>query len=100
MVYLNYQKELTMTNILVCDDDKEIVDAIEIYLNQEGFQVRDGLRLVVGVGGRVRGGKELGHASNLSAACGSGKARHNEKCRMTHCPKRFWADMVEMKDEF
>lgn len=28
-----------MTNILVCDDDKEIVDAIEIYLNQEGFQV-------------------------------------------------------------
>lgn len=39
MVYLNYQKELTMTNILVCDDDKEIVDAIEIYLNQEGFQV-------------------------------------------------------------
>ena len=20
--------------------------------------------------------------------------------RMTHCPKRFWADMVEMKDEF
>ena len=28
------------------------------------------------------------------------KARHNEKCRMTHCPKRFWADMVEMKDEF
>ncbi len=39
MVYLNYQKELTMTNILVCDDDKEIVDAIEIYLNKEGFQV-------------------------------------------------------------
>ena len=28
------------------------------------------------------------------------KARHNEKGRMTHCPKRFWADMVEMKDEF
>ena len=28
------------------------------------------------------------------------KARHNEKCRMTHCPKRFWADMVEMKNEF
>lgn len=25
--------------ILVCDDDKEIVDAIEIYLIQEGFQV-------------------------------------------------------------
>ena len=27
------------------------------------------------------------------------KARHNEKCRMTHCPKRFWADMVEMRSE-
>ena len=28
-----------MTNILVCDDDKEIVDAIEIYLMQEGFGI-------------------------------------------------------------
>ena len=28
-----------MTNILVCDDDKEIVDAIEIYLLQEGYNV-------------------------------------------------------------
>lgn len=28
-----------MTNILVCDDDKEIVDAIEIYLRQEGYQI-------------------------------------------------------------
>ena len=28
-----------MTNILVCDDEKEIVDAIEIYLQQEGYQV-------------------------------------------------------------
>ena len=27
-----------MTKILVCDDDKEIVDAIEIYLMQEGFE--------------------------------------------------------------
>ena len=26
-------------NILVCDDDKEIVDAIEIYMVQEGFHV-------------------------------------------------------------
>ena len=26
-----------MTNILVCDDDKEIVEAIEIYLAQEGY---------------------------------------------------------------
>ena len=24
------------------------------------------------------------------------KARRNEKGRMTHCPKRFWQDMVEM----
>ena len=28
-----------MTNIMVCDDDKEIVDAIEIYLQQEGYQI-------------------------------------------------------------
>ncbi len=28
-----------MYNILVCDDDKEIVDAIEIYLVQEGYHV-------------------------------------------------------------
>lgn len=28
-----------MENILVCDDDKEIVEAIEIYLEQEGFRV-------------------------------------------------------------
>ena len=27
------------------------------------------------------------------------KARHNEKGRMAHCPKRFWADMTEMKEE-
>jgi DNA-binding response OmpR family regulator len=28
-----------MDRILVCDDDREIVDAIEIYLEQEGYQV-------------------------------------------------------------
>ena len=28
-----------MTKILVCDDEKEIVDAIEIYLEQEGYTV-------------------------------------------------------------
>ncbi len=28
-----------MMNILVCDDDKEIVEAIDIYLQQEGYQV-------------------------------------------------------------
>ena len=26
-------------NILVCDDDKEIVNAIEIYLRNEGYEV-------------------------------------------------------------
>ena len=37
-----------MTNILVCDDDREIVEAIEIYLVQEGYHVikaYDGNRL-------------------------------------------------------
>lgn len=28
-----------MANILVCDDDKEIVDAIEIYLKNEGYVI-------------------------------------------------------------
>lgn len=28
-----------MYNVLVCDDDKEIVEAIEIYLSQEGYKV-------------------------------------------------------------
>ena len=28
-----------MYNILVCDDDKEIVEAIDIYLTQEGYHV-------------------------------------------------------------
>lgn len=28
-----------MANILVCDDDREIVEAIDIYLRQEGYQV-------------------------------------------------------------
>ena len=27
------------------------------------------------------------------------KARHNERGRMTHCPKRFWADMTELREE-
>jgi DNA-binding response OmpR family regulator len=38
-----------MYQILVCDDDKAIVDAIEIYLSQEGYQIRkayDGLQAV------------------------------------------------------
>lgn len=28
-----------MANILICDDDKEIVEAISIYLSQEGYQI-------------------------------------------------------------
>ena len=28
-----------MKSILVCDDDREIVDAIEIYLQQEGYRI-------------------------------------------------------------
>ena len=28
-----------MYKILVCDDDREIVEAIEIYLSQEGYQI-------------------------------------------------------------
>lgn len=28
-----------MANILVCDDEKEIVDAIEIYLSQDGYHI-------------------------------------------------------------
>lgn len=38
-----------MFNILVCDDDKEIVDAIDIYLSQEGYHVLkayDGLQAI------------------------------------------------------
>lgn len=33
-----------MFNVLVCDDDKEIVEAIEIYLRQEGYNVFKSLR--------------------------------------------------------
>ena len=28
-----------MANILVCDDDREIVDAMEIYLSQDGYKI-------------------------------------------------------------
>lgn len=33
------EERCDMANILVCDDDRAIVDAIEIYLIQEGYQV-------------------------------------------------------------
>ena len=38
-----------MYNILVCDDDKEIVEAIDIYLSKEGYNVikaYDGLEAI------------------------------------------------------
>lgn len=38
-----------MFNILVCDDDKEIVEAIDIYLSQEGYHILkayDGLQAI------------------------------------------------------
>lgn len=38
-----------MFNILVCDDDREIVDAIDIYLSQEGYHILkayDGLQAI------------------------------------------------------
>lgn len=35
----NRNGEYKMKNILVCDDDKEIVEAIEIYLQQEGYHI-------------------------------------------------------------
>ena len=25
--------------------------------------------------------------------------RRNDRCRMTHCPKRFWADLTELRDQ-
>lgn len=34
-----YEGENRMINILVCDDDHDIVDAIDIYLEQEGYSV-------------------------------------------------------------
>ena len=40
---------MNTNTILVCDDDKEIVDAIEIYLSQEGYHILksyDGLQAV------------------------------------------------------
>lgn len=38
-VYTDEGEVIKMMNILVCDDDREIVDAIEIYLVQEGYRI-------------------------------------------------------------
>ncbi len=27
------------------------------------------------------------------------ESRRNERCRQTHCPKRFWSDLTELRDE-
>lgn len=35
----SYARRRKMANILVCDDDKEIVEAIQIYLENEGYQI-------------------------------------------------------------
>lgn len=40
-VKVNIYKGREKMRILVCDDDKEIVDAIEIYLIQEGYEVEN-----------------------------------------------------------
>ena len=33
-------KEVVMNNILVCDDDKDIVKIISVYLTNEGYNVK------------------------------------------------------------
>ncbi len=38
-IFIQEMKKQRMITILVCDDDKEIVDAIEIYLAQEGYHI-------------------------------------------------------------
>jgi DNA-binding response OmpR family regulator len=38
MVIYNFTGGFNM-NILVCDDDREIVDAIEAYLKSEGYNI-------------------------------------------------------------
>ena len=40
---------MKMYNILVCDDDKAIVEAIEIYLSQEGYHILKSLRRRAGI---------------------------------------------------
>ena len=39
MAMYTVREVMKMYNILVCDDDKEIVEAIEIYLSQEGYHI-------------------------------------------------------------
>lgn len=39
IILYNIEEVIKMEKILVCDDDKEIVEAIEIYLSQEGYHI-------------------------------------------------------------
>lgn len=38
-LYITGEVKKKMATILVCDDDKDIVEAISIYLEQEGHQI-------------------------------------------------------------
>ena len=38
-IWIKNGRRNIMFTILVCDDEKDIVDAIEIYLTQEGYRV-------------------------------------------------------------
>lgn len=51
-----------MYNILVCDDDKEIVEAIDIFLTQEGYQILkayDGLEALSILENTILAGQEI-----------------------------------------
>jgi len=39
MMILNNEERGILMNILVCDDDREIVNAIEVYLKNEGYHI-------------------------------------------------------------
>ena len=52
-----------MYNILVCDDDKAIVEAIEIYLSQEGYHILKAYE-------RGAGAKSIGDRRGSSAFIG------------------------------
>ena len=64
-----------MYNILVCDDEKEIADAIELYLQREGFNIlkaNDGKEKEKATPKRVN---KIGR--NEPCPCGSGKKYKN-----------------------
>lgn len=39
MINHEYEVAVFMYNVLVCDDEKDIVSALQIYLKSEGYQV-------------------------------------------------------------